>query len=113
LADYVIECLLKGRLLEKHPWLDGLKRDDPRIKDKTKRRLLGLCYSHNLGLLLAELPGVEKSVESQGGMSGLVALKSVCSTWTIFARYSPTQGDSRYAASFVQDIQRLSRWLAG
>jgi hypothetical protein len=88
LAGFVLECLLKSRLLEKHRWLQN-----PSLSSKAtpaERLLWSLCYrSHDLDELLAQLAEVVArfSKLAQGERDRLTqSLRRICAEWTIFAR---------------------------
>src|ERR1035437_8614163 len=91
LAGFVIECLLKAKLLERFSWLQFIGSVEQRTKDE--KRLWSLCYrSHDLDEILDRLPRVKQSLEKAEPMGSLRLfrnLKNVCAEWTIYARYSP------------------------
>ncbi|MBN1344080.1 MAG: hypothetical protein JXQ73_15450 [Phycisphaerae bacterium] len=113
LGGFAVECLLKAKLLEKFAWLqstgssEGLSRDD--------RRLWSLCYrSHELDAILAKLPEVRDRVsrmEQRGSNRLSQALKSICASWTVYARYSPSSADMDEAEGFLEQIKELMPWL--
>ena len=58
-GGFVIECLLKALLLERHPNLIGSV--DPAKLSASDRRLFELLYSHELDEMVLYLPEVEGS----------------------------------------------------
>jgi len=113
LAGFVIECLLKAQLLEKHPWLQSAS--SPEGRTPREQRLWSLLYrSHNLDEILDYLPSVRKRVaqEEQRGVRELTrALNTVCAEWTVFARYSPHSADIDDARDFLDQVKELRRCL--
>lgn len=59
LAGFVVECLLKARLLEKYSWLQNARNTG--AWSKASRRLHDLCYRmHDLAAILDMLPEVKQ-----------------------------------------------------
>ena len=57
LGGFVVECLLKAKLMERFPWLQGAR--SPQGRTKADQHLWSLCYrSHDLDEILAKLPDV-------------------------------------------------------
>lgn len=109
LGGFVIECLLKAKLLEKHKWLQGSPGDLSK-RSKPERELYSLCYQkHDLDGLLAHLPHVTQVLSSRGLLK---SLKDICGSWTVFARYSPRATTSENAKAFLADIKELKKWLS-
>ncbi len=113
LGGFVIECLLKAKLLEKFAWLQSAR--SPEGRSKGDRHLWSLCYrSHDLDAILAKLPEVERRVsgmEQRGSKRLSQSLKSVCASWTVYARYSPYSADIDEAEAFLDQIKELMPWL--
>jgi len=115
LAGFVIECLLKAKLLEKYQWLQiagntgNLTTDD--------RRLYDLCYRmHDLAAILDHLTELGEHLKNlnsfryeKGRLYSM--LKSVVGRWTIFARYSPQMAPMQEAGDFVRQIKEIKEWL--
>lgn len=114
LGGFVIECLLKAKLLERFTWLQSSGSPDKRSKDD--RYLWSLCYrSHELDEILARLPEITMKLSrlEQGESNRLTqSLKSICGQWTIYARYSPYTADIDDAGVFLSQVQELKTWLA-
>jgi hypothetical protein len=111
-AGFVIECLLKALLLERHRNLAGIV--DPASLSKTDREAYGLLFSHNLADLLDLLPEVEAKltkVNDSGSRSLWDDLAEVCAQWTIYARYSPRDASKEEAQRFIAAIDEVRRWL--
>jgi hypothetical protein len=113
LGGFVVECLLKAKLLEKFAWLQNAGSAEGRPKDD--RYLWSLCYRlHDLDAILGKLPEIEQrlsSMEQRGSTRVLQSLKSICATWTIFARYSPYSADIDDAQAFLDQIEEFKPWL--
>jgi hypothetical protein len=113
LAGFVIECLLKARLLEKYPWLQSC--GSPQSLTAADRNIWSLCYrSHKLEEILDNLPDVYRRMSSaQHGERGrlVASLKSVCIRWTIFIRYSPISSNLQQAGLFLSDVREIKQWL--
>ena len=113
LGGFVLECLLKARLLEKHKWL----QNPVSIRKPTTRQaeLLRLCYqSHDLVGILTHLPEVTESLrlaERQGRGQLNQSLKKAC-VWSIYVRYSPHTAGMAQASLFLHQVKELKRWLS-
>jgi len=112
LGGFVLECLLKARLLEEHPWLQGPLGANPTPEEQ---RLWSLCYrSHDLAEILERIPGLLRQLERQDqeeGRDRLRRLKRLCSEWTIQARYSPQSATMTEAAGFLTNVKELKECL--
>lgn len=109
LGGFVVECLLKAKLLEEFAWLQSASSAENRPKDD--RYLWSLCYrSHDLDAILDKLPEIVQrlsSMEQRGSNRLLQSLKSICARWTVYARYSPYSADIDDARKFLDDIKEL------
>jgi hypothetical protein len=114
LGGFVIECLLKAKLLERFAWLQSAASPDGR--SKKEQHLWSLCYrSHDLDEILARLPEIEvrlSSREQRGSTRLAQSLKKICAQWTIYARYSPYNADIDDARTFLDQIEELKPWLS-
>lgn len=112
LGGFVLECLLKARLLEDHPWLQAPLTSASSVSEQ---RLWSLCYrSHDLLELLEALPALKAEVEEQGkrvGKDYLLKLMRRCNEWTVHARYSPYSATMGEAIRFLDDVKELRRCL--
>ena len=112
LAGIVVEILLKGQLLAKRPYLyraglDGLTADDRIVSDLIWR-------SHDLDGMLVRLPDVSTAVRLRADRSGVPLhhwLREICSSWTIFARYSSLTSRIADAAQIVDRVRVLKEAL--
>ena len=115
MAGFVIECLLKARLLEKYSWLQNARNIG--ALPKTDLMLYNLCYRmHDLTAILDRLPEVKQRLMNlnsfccqKGRLYSM--LESVVSRWTIFARYSPRMATMQEAGDFVRQIKEIKEWL--
>ena len=113
LGGFVIECMLKARLLEQYPTV-AAKRN-PAELSKSDRDIWKLIFvSHELDAMLGKLPDLSKQMlaaKSGDGTGALANLNRICGEWTIFARYS-TQSETMHEASrFLDRIKELIPWL--
>lgn len=79
MAGFVIECLLKALLLERHPNLG--KPVDPAKLSKSDREVHQLLFSHELDDMLGFLPELEKKlacVKTKSGDSVWRAFNTIC-----------------------------------
>ncbi len=111
LGGFVVECLLKARLLERHSWLSS--SGSPERLTKEDRHLWNLCYRwHDLDGLLGVLPEVMAEMRLQRNGAVLVDhLRQVCGRWTVFARYSPRTATITEANRFIGQVQEIKAWL--
>ena len=113
LGGIALECLLKAKLLEHHPWLQS-HRGDLSGKTREEQRIFSLCYQkHDLTTLLEHLPSVRKRLSAVQSRRGnmLRIMSQLCAEWTIHVRYSPKTTTIAKAGSFLDSVKELSRWL--
>lgn len=92
MAGFVIECLLKALLLERHPNL--VRPLDPSKLSSSDREVFQLLYSHELDEMRDFLPEIERKLadlKTQSGQSVWTAFCDICEEWTVHARYSSKQ----------------------
>lgn len=109
LAGFVLECLLKALLIEKHAWLQA-QREFPH-KDRKRQHLWSLVYrSHDLVDILEQLPELSAAL---GGANRPVydKLQVLSLSWTVFARYSPKRTTMSEADDFLSQLNEVRRWL--
>ncbi len=107
LGGFVVECLLKAKLIERFPWLQNA--GSPEGRTSADRQIWSLCYrSHDLDEILNKLPAVDARLEELGLRP---VLRSVCVLWTIHSRYSPFNATIQEAGRFLDQIKELKRWL--
>jgi hypothetical protein len=112
IAGFVVECLLKARLLRKHSWLQHVRHPDNLVG--REREQWYLCHrSHDLIGLLEELPEVLQHLQERGPVSGgpVVTLRQVCQEWTVHIRYETRQTTMTDAMRFLDQVRELRRWL--
>src|SRR5690606_28817708 len=86
LGGFVLECLLKARMLETYPLMKG--RRSPEGLSESDRALWFLIYrSHELETILGYLPGIERKLQAIDTLLRR-RLAAICAEWTVFARYS-------------------------
>jgi len=108
LGGFVIECLLKALLLERHPNLQGPV--DPAKLSEQDKGVLSLLYSHELDAMLFYLPEVEKKL-SVDDRSTWKRFRSACEQWTVYARYSPRLAAPQEAQRFLATVKEVKSWL--
>ena len=92
MGGFVIECLLKALMLERHPNLQAVL--DPASLSSSDSRVHRLLYSHELDEMLGYLPEVEKKLKTVGSVNGRSvwhSFRAICEQWTVYARYSTKQ----------------------
>jgi len=113
LAGFVIECLLKARLLEQYPSVAKLAAPEAlSASDRVVWMLIN--RSHDLDEMLGYMPDLERKLVAADRIEGkglLRKLKSICAEWAIFARYSPRSETMRAASGFLSDVKELRPWL--
>jgi hypothetical protein len=112
MAGFVIECLLKAILLDRHPNLQ--KRVDPAKLSASDREVLGLLYSHDLDDMLAFLPEIEKklsTIKLKSGRDAWREFRTICEEWTVYARYSPASAKLDRAKAFLETVEEVKKWL--
>ena len=112
LAGFVIECLLKALLLERHP---NLSRPlDAAKLSALDRDVLALLYRHELDEMLAFLPEVEpklRGVRTPDGTAVWVAFRAICEEWTVYARYSTAIAKPEQGRRYVDTVDEVRKWL--
>lgn len=113
LAGFVVECLLKARLVEAYPSV--VAERDPGKLSRSDRLTWALIFrSHELDQMLERLPDIEvkmRAANRMGGDVALASLKKICGEWTIFARYSTRVETMKAASVFLDQIKELRSWL--
>ena len=112
MAGFVIECLLKALLLERHPNLS--KPVDPAKLSDSDREIFGYLYGHDLDEMLGALPelGTKLSVVSTPhGSRVWPEFRTLCEHWTVYARYSPVSAKMTEAKNFLNTVKEVKKWL--
>jgi hypothetical protein len=113
IAGFVVECLLKARLLRRHEWLQRVR--EPGRLSKRERELWFLCHrSHDLIRLLEAVPDTFVDLQKYGSdPSGRLAadLRQVCALWTVHIRYDTRQATMTEARRFLDQVRELRQWL--
>ncbi len=110
-GGFVIECLLKALLLERHRNLSGPV--DLGKLSKPDREVHEMLYRHDLDDMLDFLPEIRTKLEkikSTRGTTQWQDLFDVCSEWTIYARYSSKLANRRDAEQFLNTIEEIKEW---
>ena len=113
MGGFVIECLLKALLLERHRNLQGPV--DPATLSVSDKEVFRLLYvSHELDAMLGFLPEIEKKLKARMESDGIgiwERFRTVCEQWTVFARYSSKAARKEDAELFLGTIREVKQWL--
>jgi len=105
--------LLKAQLMRKYPEI-AAKRPHEGMSDD-ERGIWSLIYrSHDLDEMLGRLHEVQRVLERHGRRTGrgyLRHLREICSTWTIYARYSPLTTNMSEARLMLNRVRELKEVL--
>ena len=111
LCGFVVEILLKARLVRLHSSTAKMRRDVP----DAERKISQLIWrSHNLLEMLVELRPLEAAVKKAAERSGQPFdhwLKDICTTWTIHARYSSRSTTIAEARDMLDRVRQLKEIL--
>ena len=105
LAGFVIECLLKALLLERHSNLQVPV--DPAQLSPSDREVFDLLYRHELDAMIVFLPELNKKLSS----STWRQFQTICEEWTVHARYSPLNAKLDRAKDYLNTVKEVKRWL--
>jgi hypothetical protein len=112
LGGFVIELLLKAQLLRRFEKVGRGRVDGLGPEERGVWYLLN--RSHNLTEILDRMPDVEAMVEKRGQRDGQPYqrfLRAICTTWTIFARYSPRTTTIADARDWLGRVRALKEVL--
>lgn len=112
MGGFVVECLLKALLLERHPNLQNSV--DPAKLSKSDAEVHRLLYGHELDAMLNFLPEVEaklKGLETLEHRAVWHPFLAVCEQWTVYARYSPSHARKSDAEEFLETVKEVKQWL--
>jgi hypothetical protein len=113
MAGFVIECLLKALLLDRHPNLrSGI---NPAALSSSDKEVFDLIYrSHELDDMcgfLPELKGKLGAVKTKSGLPVWNRFEEICAEWTIQARYSPRSATIAEAHRYLEIVEEVKKWL--
>lgn len=112
IGGFVVECLLKAILLERHPNLQ--KPVDPTTLSRQDRQIYDLLYSHKLDAILDAVPDVRAKLQvltDDKARPVWPRVRTICEQWTVYARYSPRLATTQEAERFLDTIQEVKQWL--
>jgi hypothetical protein len=112
LAGFVIEILLKARLVRQYETIARKRQHD--VKDAERGVWSLIWRSHDLGAMLDAMPELEAALKKRSDRAGenyLKDLKAVCAAWTIQARYSPFSVTINEAGAFLERVRTLKELL--
>jgi hypothetical protein len=112
MAGFVIECLLKALLLERHQNLQG--KVNPATLSKSDKEVFDLLYSHDLDDMVGFLPEIEtklSGVRTESGRSAWQEFNVICEEWTVYARYSTQSAKLERAAEYLDTVEEAKKWL--
>lgn len=113
LAGFVIEILLKRQLVNQYKRIRNLSAGST-LSGSERRHWELVWRSHDLELLLNALPNLKATLIDKGRRSGATYyedLLTVCSTWTVFARYSSNTSTIWQAEQLLERVRRLKEVL--
>jgi hypothetical protein len=112
LAGFVIEILLKSRLVAK---FSTIAKKRPHELSDDEREVWGLIWRrHDLEGMLTALKELEVALKTRGERDGIdyaAELKKVCAEWTVYARYSPRTMSMADAKEILVRVRRLKELL--
>jgi hypothetical protein len=112
LGGFVIEILLKAKLVEQFPKIAKLRGHEVTTQD---REIWSLIWrQHDLTAMLDRLPQLEAELKKKGEREGYdyyEDLKKICATWTIYARYSSQTIQMSDAGQFLSRVRKLKESL--
>ena len=112
LVGFVIEILLKAKLVEKYPTI--AKTAQHTLKDEQREVWSLIWRRHDLEGMLSQLAELEASLKLQSERAKddyVGQLKAVCATWTIQARYSSRTMLMDEAADLLERVRTLKELL--
>jgi len=112
MVGFVVEILLKARLVTKFQSIANKRQHDVKSSESMVWRLI--WRTHDLEAMLLHLHELENSLISKGlrdGVDYYAMLKSVCTTWTIQARYSAKSMQMDEAKDLVERVRVLKELL--
>ena len=112
LVGFVIEILLKAKLVEKYTSIAKLPQQA--LKDDQKKIWSLIWRQHDLEEMLSQLSELEaylKTRSERDNYDYLGHLKGICAAWTIHARYSSRTMLMDEAAELLQRVRKLKELL--
>jgi hypothetical protein len=112
LAGFVIEILLKARLVEKYPVTARKRQHEVQTAERDIWSLI--WRSHDLEMMLGQMPELMAALKKKaerGDANYPAMLQAVCATWSIQARYSPFIMKIKDAEDFLESVRSLKELL--
>ena len=109
IAGFVIECLLKAMLVDRHPNL--ARPVDRAALSPSDLEAHKLLYDHRLDDMVEFLPEIASKAIAELGENRWKKLQETLAEWTIYVRYSPRKANPTEAMRFVNTVEELSKWL--
>jgi hypothetical protein len=112
LAGFVIEILLKAKLVEKFSQI--AKKRQHKVTDDEREIWLLIWKRHDLEDMLSQMAELEASLKKRGELDNddyHGQLKKLCATWTIQARYSSQSMLMNEAGEILDRVQKLKELL--
>jgi len=112
MAGFVVECLLKALLLQRHPNLQV--RPNPSKLSTPDQYVLKLLYRHDLDEMVAMLPELRKKLsgkKTESGQDLWSTFTTICEEWTVYARYSPRNARLERASQYLDAVKEVKKWL--
>ncbi|HEY8746622.1 MAG TPA: hypothetical protein VIM11_01520 [Tepidisphaeraceae bacterium] len=108
LAGFVVEILLKARLVDKYPTIARKRQHEVLEHEHEIWRLI--WRQHDLALMLDRMRELQAALRTRGERDGnnyLSELTKVCARWTIHARYSPHAMQMDEARQWLERVRLL------
>lgn len=112
LAGFVVEILLKARLIAKFP--TTARKHQATLANHEREIWLLIWRQHDLEAMLTKLGELEAALTKRGQRDGydyLADLKKICATWTIQARYSSRTMLMREAREILERVRQIKELL--
>lgn len=112
LSGFVIEILLKARLVAKYP-LTARKRQH-QVENSERLIWFLIWRQHDLDGMLEQMRELETALAIRGQRDGwdyVADLKKICATWTIQARYSSRMMKMEEARKMLERVRTLKELL--
>lgn len=112
LCGFVVEILLKARLVAKFPAIARKRQHEVEDAEREVWRLI--WTQHDLEGMLSQMGELEAALKLRGERDGrdhLAELKKITASWTIQARYSSRQMLMHEASAFLDRVRTLKDLL--
>jgi len=112
LAGIVIDILLKAQLMRQYPVTARKRQHEVTALERPVWSLI--WRSHDLGEMLAHLPGLTIALRKSGDRAGRPYrewLRGICGVWTVYVLYSPQTSTMDEARAMLDRVRELKEVL--